>query len=84
MEKSNSQSASITSNLHTYLNKLSVIKEKMNVKTRNVIYCSTKSAEGTVDGLFPSPSSPCIYPLFLITELLLSLISDTDLSSLYC
>lgn len=76
MEKSNSQSASIRRNLHTYLNKLSAIKEKMNVKTENLIYCSTKSAEGTVDGLFPSPSSPCIYPLFFITEPLLSLIFD--------
>lgn len=77
MDKSNSQTASITRNLHTYLDKLSVIKEKKNVKTQNLIYCSTKSAEGTVDGLFPSPSSPCIYPLFFITEPLLSLISDT-------
>lgn len=77
MEKSKSQSASITRNLYTYLNKLSVIKEIMNVKTQNLIYCSTKSAEGTVDGLFPSPSSPCTYPLFFIIEPLLFLISDT-------
>lgn len=59
------------------MNKLSVIKEIMNVKIQNLIYCSTKSAEGTVDGLSSSPSSPCIYPFFFITEPLLPLISDT-------
>lgn len=59
------------------MNKLSVIKEIMNVKTQNLIYCSMKSTEGTVDGLSPFPPSPCIYPLFFITEPLLSLISDT-------
>lgn len=45
------------------------------MKTQNLIYCSTKSAEETVDGLFPS--SPCTYPVFFITEPLLPLISDT-------
>lgn len=29
--------ASVTRNLHTFLNKLSAIKEKMNVKTQNLI-----------------------------------------------
>lgn len=47
--------------------KASTIKGYMNVDTKlNLMYCSTHSAEGTLDGFFCSPSSPYVYSLFFI------------------